>query len=35
MNDVPPEMKEIGRQMEDIQTGIEKKLRPLIREQFL
>jgi len=32
---VPPEMEEMQKQMQNIQNKVEKKLRPLLRDQFL
>ena len=33
--DMPAEMQQIGKEMEKIQSEVEKKLRPVLRDQFM
>ena len=35
MDQLPVEMQQIGKEMESVQLEVEKKLRPMIRDQFM
>ena len=35
MEQLPVEMQQIGKEMETVQMEVEKKLRPMIRDQFM
>ena len=35
MDQMPIEMQQIGKEMESVQMEVERKLRPMIRDQFM